>query len=111
MIGFGTSRFDGSSLDHKFLGDYSEGVTPVPIPNTEVKPLSPDGTALATVWESRTSPGLNRGPDSASRDQGFFSFLNNAVGDFHNAAVAFPETHRENAQLRDRYRVDCPGRR
>ena len=38
------------------LGGRSEGVTPVPIPNTEVKPLSPDGTALATVWESRTPP-------------------------------------------------------
>ena len=25
-------------------GDYSEGVTPVPIPNTEVKSLSADGT-------------------------------------------------------------------
>ena len=41
------------------LGDLSEGVTPVPIPNTEVKPLSADGTALATVWESRSSPELN----------------------------------------------------
>ena len=38
------------------LGDRSEGVTPVPIPNTAVKPLSPDGTAWATVWESRKSP-------------------------------------------------------
>ena len=38
------------------LGDCSEGVTPVPIPNTAVKPLSPDGTARASVWESRTSP-------------------------------------------------------
>ena len=27
-------------------GDYSEGETPVPIPNTAVKPLSADGTAL-----------------------------------------------------------------
>ena len=48
--------------NNKLLGDYSEGVTPVPIPNTEVKPLSPDGTALVTVWESRTSPGLNQTP-------------------------------------------------
>ena len=24
-----------------FVGDYRQGVTPVPIPNTEVKPLSP----------------------------------------------------------------------
>jgi len=29
------------------LGDYCEGVPPVPIPNTEVKPFSPDGTARA----------------------------------------------------------------
>ena len=28
-------------------------LTPVPIPNTEAKPLHADGTALATVWESR----------------------------------------------------------
>ena|GEM_PF-5091815 len=28
-----------------FPGDYSEEVTPVPIPNTEVKGLSGDGTA------------------------------------------------------------------
>ncbi len=28
-----------------FLGGFSEGVPPVPIPNTAVKPFSPDGTA------------------------------------------------------------------
>src|SRR3954454_16241815 len=44
---------------HRFLGDLSEEDPPVPIPNTEVKLLSPDGTAQATVWESRKSPGLN----------------------------------------------------
>ncbi len=38
------------------LGDCSEGDPPVPIPNTEVKPFSPDGTARASVWESRTLP-------------------------------------------------------
>ena len=37
-------------------GDHSRGATPVPIPNTEVKPSSADGTALATMWESRSSP-------------------------------------------------------
>ena len=42
----------------QFLGDPSEEDPPVPIPNTEVKLLSPDGTARASVWESRTSPGL-----------------------------------------------------
>src|SRR5579862_2008370 len=44
------------------LGDCSERDPPVPIPNTEVKPLSPDGTARASVWESRTLPRLNRAP-------------------------------------------------
>ena len=28
----------------RFPGGYTEGVTPVPIPNTEVKPLRADGT-------------------------------------------------------------------
>ena len=30
------------------------GATPVPIPNTEVKPSRADGTAGVTLWESRT---------------------------------------------------------
>ena len=42
----------------RFLGDHSEGETPVPIPNTEVKPFNADGTAWVTVWESRTLPRL-----------------------------------------------------
>ena len=45
-----------SKNSKQLLGDPSEGVPPVPIPNTEVKPFSPDGTARASVWESRTSP-------------------------------------------------------
>ena len=32
------------------------GETPVPIPNTTVKPMAADGTALETVWESRWLP-------------------------------------------------------
>ena len=35
--------------------DWREG-PPVPIPNTEVKPFSADGTWLETTWESRTLP-------------------------------------------------------
>jgi hypothetical protein len=42
----------------EILGDHGEGETPVPIPNTEVKPFSADGTAWATVRESRTLPRL-----------------------------------------------------
>ena len=37
-------------------GDDGEGVPPVPIPNTEVKTFSADGTWLDTARESRTLP-------------------------------------------------------
>ena len=47
------------TTNNKFLGGYAEGVTPVPIPNTEVKPLRADGTARVAVWESRSPPGIN----------------------------------------------------
>ena len=40
-----------------FGGD-SGGATPVPIPNTEVKPSSADGTAWETLWESKKLPGF-----------------------------------------------------
>jgi hypothetical protein len=45
------------SQSYRFLGGYAEGATPVPIPNTEVKPLRADGTAWVAVWESRSPPG------------------------------------------------------
>ena len=41
------------------FGGYGEGETPGPIPNPEVKPFSADGTALETVWESRTPPDIH----------------------------------------------------
>src|SRR5712664_2869483 len=50
----------GPPLPKKFSGDFVGRVTPVPIPNTEVKPAGADGTARETVWESRKSPGLLR---------------------------------------------------
>ena len=46
-------------LDFKQLtisGGNDEGVPPVPIPNTEVKPFSADGTWLETARESRSLP-------------------------------------------------------
>ncbi len=39
-------------------GGHGGRVTPVPIPNTEVKTASADGTWGATPWESRTSPDI-----------------------------------------------------
>ena len=59
------------SVPATILGDLSEGVPPVPIPNTEVKPLSPDCTARASVWESRKLPGISQRP---SRKAGAFVF-------------------------------------
>src|SRR5262249_14301876 len=41
-----------------FSGGYIGGVTPVPIPNTEVKPSRADGTPRETARESRSPPGF-----------------------------------------------------
>ena len=46
-------------------GGNDEGVTPVPIPNTEVKPFSADSTWLVTARESRSPPDPNRSPAKA----------------------------------------------
>ncbi len=40
-------------LDFLIFGDYSQGVTPLPISNRVVKTLNADGTARAAGWESR----------------------------------------------------------
>jgi hypothetical protein len=45
-----------------FPGVHSEEVTPVPIPNTEVKGLSGEGTTGISPWESSTMPGFFLGP-------------------------------------------------
>ncbi len=39
-------------------GDHGVGATPVPFPNTAVKPHCVDGTTRLPVWESRTLPGF-----------------------------------------------------
>ncbi len=38
------------------VGGFAARVTPVPIPNTVVKPRRADGTAREIWWESTTSP-------------------------------------------------------
>src|SRR5262249_12346078 len=43
---------------NKFPGGHRGRVTPVPIPNTEVKPATADGTACVGAWESRSLPGV-----------------------------------------------------
>ena len=46
--------------DLGFLVAMRLGETPVPIPNTMVKPQAADGTMLGTAWESRWPPELKR---------------------------------------------------
>ena len=41
-------------------GGITGGATPVPIPNTEVKPSKADDTAAVRQWESRTLPGYKK---------------------------------------------------
>ncbi len=43
-------------------GGYSGEVTPDPIPNSEVKLASANGTAWETMWESRTPPDFSWKP-------------------------------------------------
>ena len=66
----GNPFLDVNSIKN-ILGGISGGVTPVPIPNTAVKPACGDGTILERVWESSTLPGLNKAP-SFERGWGFF---------------------------------------
>ena len=60
-VNFSLCSFQGVSLKEvdnliENSGGNGERVPPVPIPNTEVKPLSADGTWLETARESRTPP-------------------------------------------------------
>ena len=57
-----------------FAGVFGGGVTPDPIPNSEVKPSSGDGTALESVWESSTMPAFFL-TLVAFGDQGFFLWI------------------------------------
>ena len=55
-----------------FSGEDSGGATPVPIPNTEVKPSSADGTWDASPRESRSSPGIILKEDPLRNVRGLF---------------------------------------
>ena len=65
-----------------FLGGYIVGVTPVPIPNTEVKPYGADGTARETVWESRSPPGFTLEKARGSNQGPSFFFVFNLPSDY-----------------------------
>src|SRR5690606_38799492 len=54
-------------------GGYSGGDPPVPIPNTEVKPSSADGTGGGSPRESRSLPGGQKRPGLSDRVFVFFA--------------------------------------
>ena len=53
-------------------GGLAGGATPVPIPNTEVKPSKADDTAAERQWESRTLPGYKKKPAGESQQAFLF---------------------------------------
>ena len=63
------------SSDFWFYGGHSKEDPPVPIPNTEVKLFSADGTAWATMWESRSPPIFLQIPYRATGKGFFFALL------------------------------------
>src|SRR5690348_13565534 len=56
----------------RISGGHTAGVTPVPIPNTEVKPRRADDTARVTVWERRSPPGLKTKAEAGKNCFGLF---------------------------------------
>ena len=66
--------FQGTQKPYTISGDNGERDPPVPIPNTEVKPFSADGTWLETTWESRTLPDSMKKRTHPLRGGFFFSF-------------------------------------
>ena len=58
-------------------GGITGGATPVPIPNTEVKPSKADDTAAVRQWESRTLPGHKR--SLLEQSSGLFYFCHPAA--------------------------------
>ena len=52
----------GLRCNPKFSGGDIEEVPPDPIPNSEVKLASANGTAWETMWESRTPPDFSWKP-------------------------------------------------
>src|SRR5262249_20557847 len=60
-------------LPSEYAGGHRSRVTPVPIPNTEVKPATADGTVWETAWESRSLPAVI--VDAREKPSRAFSFL------------------------------------
>ena len=70
----------GASPRTRSAGDYGARATPVPIPNTVVKPRRADGTAGEARWESTSSPASSGECPSSDFRRRAFSFLGSARG-------------------------------
>ena len=73
-------------------GGYTARVTPVPIPNTEVKPRWADDTARVTAWERRSLPGLNSRKPQVSVDTWGFCFFAEILFSFSFCLEAVAES-------------------
>ena len=71
--------FQGTQKPYTISGDNGERDPPVPIPNTEVKPFSADGTWLETTWESRTLPDSMKKGLTPYGVGSFFHFVRNVL--------------------------------
>ena len=76
----GSSAVWRSPLTTDF-GGYCVRVTPVPIPNTEVKPNCADGTWVDSPWESRSPPDFSRGGPASAGPPFTFSALIVVISD------------------------------
>src|SRR3954463_16551518 len=66
----------GGGTSSQCYGGHGERETPGLIPNPEAKPLSADGTARGTGWESRTPPDITpRNGVTATAVAPFLHFL------------------------------------
>ncbi len=75
-------------------GGHGGGVTPVPIPNTVVKPASADGTWGVAPWESRTPPEFLRQQPSAMRGAVVASggsWVQGAIGSVGDCGTVAPD--------------------
>ena len=89
-----------SLLSHtKFSGGHTGGVTPDPIPNSEVKASWADGTAGDTLWESKSPPELFFVETALHLCVGLFALfeyavLCNAVRGYKGRRSVVPRTRR-----------------
>ena len=71
---------DEERKEHKISGGNGEREPPVPIPNTEVKPLSAESTWLETARENRTLPDSKRLRRVISTQSFFFYPISQSFG-------------------------------